>query len=184
MEAENATKRKIAIRPWLQCVILLMVILWLSIRCFSLPVTVTTVYIVRHAEKEGNISAPPLSTAGQARAENLRHVLSDVKLDVVYTTNFIRTQMTAAPVAAAAGVSVLEYQAADTQGLVEMILAENIGQTVLVVGYSNTVDDIASGLGTVGLSDLQENQFDRLFVVHCFDKVPHLDQLRYGVETP
>ena len=86
--------------------------------------------------------------------------------------------------AAVAGVTPEQYQASDTQGVVDTILTNHAGGRVLVVGHSNTVDDIASGLGATGLSDLGEDQFDRLFVVHRLANVAHLDQLRYGVETP
>ncbi len=86
--------------------------------------------------------------------------------------------------AVAAGVTTQQYQATETQSVVDTILADHIGDPVLVVGHTSTVDDIAAGLGATGLSDLNEDQFDRLFVVHRFANVAHLDQLRYGAETP
>lgn len=147
-------------------------------------VQTTTIYIVRHAEKVDNTANPPLSAAGQARAQELVHVLGDDDFDAVFVTNFIRTQETGAPLAAAKGIEAEQYQAIDTQGVVDTILADHIGGRVLVVGHSNTVDDIAAGLGATGMSDLAEDRFDRLLVVHRFGDVAHIDQLRYGAETP
>lgn len=175
---------KIDRRPWIVSGVLVIAVIWIWFSCFLWPAEITTVYIVRHAEKVDNSANPPLSAAGQARAEELAHVLGDEGIDAVFVTNFTRTQQTGAPVAAVAGVTPEQYQASDTQGVVDTILTNHAGGRVLVVGHSNTVDDIASGLGATGLSDLGEDQFDRLFVVHRLENVAHLDQLRYGVETP
>lgn len=172
-------------RPWLLAAVaviaLLVVVLW----CWFWPPKVTTVYIVRHAEKAAvGGDDPPLSAAGQARAEELAHVLADEGLDAVFVSNFLRTQQTGAPAATAAGVAPEEYPAADTRALVDTILGDHAGERILVVGHSNTVDDIAARLGASGLSDLAENQYDRLFVVHRVSGIAHLDRLRYGAETP
>lgn len=175
---------KIDRRPWLVAALLLVVVVWILIRCFWLPIRITTVYIVRHAEKAGGGADPPLSAAGQARAQELAHVLGDEGIDAVFVTQLIRTQQTGAPLAAAVGVAAQQYPAADAAGLVATILAGHAGERVLVVGHSNTVDDVAAALGAGGLSDLAEDQFDRLFVVHRFSSVAHLDRLRYGVATP
>lgn len=171
-------------RPWIIVGVLIIIIIWGWYRCFFLPVEITTVFIVRHAEKAAGGSNPPLSAAGQARAAELARVLTDEGIDAVFVTEFIRTQQTGAPTAAAAGVAAQQYPATDAQGLADTIIANESGGRILVVGHSNTVDDIASALGANGLSDLDEDQFDRLFVVHRFVGSAHLDQLRYGAETP
>ena len=64
------------------------------------------------------------------------------------------------------------------------ILAAHTGARVLVVAHSNTVDDIAAALGVAGVAELDEQQFDRLFVIHRFATLAHIDRLRYGSETP
>jgi broad specificity phosphatase PhoE len=147
-------------------------------------VQTTTVYVVRHAEKADNTANPPLSAAGQARAQELARVLGDDEIDAIFVTSFIRTQQTGAPVAAANGIQVEQYPAGNAQSVVDTILADHVGDRVLVVGHSNTVDDIAAGLGAGGLSDLGEDQFDRLFVIHRLGNVTHLDRLRFGAEAP
>ena len=83
-----------------------------------------------------------------------------------------------------AGISVIQYSASTPQDVVDTILANHAGNKILVIAHSNTVDDIATGLGVSGVSELAESQFDRLFVVHRFGPTSHLNQLRYGAETP
>ena len=173
---------KIGRRPWIIAGILVVAVVLIGTAVSSGRLEITTVYIVRHAEKADNSANPPLSAVGQARAEELAHVLGDEGIDAVFVTKFTRTQQTGAPVAARAGVTPERYSG--TQSVVDAILADHIGDRVLVVGHSNTVDDIAAGLGAAGLSDLTDEQYDRLFVVHRFGTVAHLDRLRYGAETP
>lgn len=170
--------------PWIITAILVIAVVWILYRCYLWPLEVTTLYIVRHAEKVENGADPPLSAAGQARADELARVLADQQIDAVFVTNFLRTQQTGAPLAAAAGVTPQQYQASDTQGVVNTIITNHPGERVLVVGHSNTVDDIAAGFGVSGLADLPEARFDRLFVVHRFADIAVLDQLRYGAATP
>ncbi len=182
---------KIDRRPWILSGILVIAVIWLLFNCFmspvqttTAPVQVTTVYIVRHAEKVDNSADPQLSAAGQERAKELAHVLGDEGIDAVFVTDFIRTRHTGAPVEKAAGVTARLYPANKTQKLIDMILADHVGKRILVVGHSNTVDDIAAGLGATGLSDLADDQYDRLFVVHRFADTAHLDRLRYGRKHP
>ena len=142
---------------------------------------VTTVYVVRHAEKMDASADPELTDAGRARASELARVLADDAVDAVYTTPFLRTRETARPVAEAAGVELTEYDPRDSAALAEAVLARHAGGRVVVVGHSNTVDDLAAAFGAAGLSDLDESEYDHLFVVHRWeDGTAHLDRLRYG----
>lgn len=152
--------------------------------CWWWPHPVTTIYIARHAEKLNNLTDTPISAAGQTRANQLAHVLKDEGIDAVFVTQYMRTQQTGQPTATIAGVSVTQYTAGTPQDVVDAILANHVGKQILVIGHSNTLDDIASGLGAAGVSELAENQFDRLFVVHRMGWSAHLDRLRFGVETP
>jgi len=172
-------------RRWMLSAILVIVVVLFVVPLLPWAATpTTTIYIVRHAEKAGNTANPPLSVAGQARAQELIRVLGDDDFDAVFVTHFTRTQQTGGPLTTFKGLVAQQYQAGDTQSVVDTILADHTGGRVLVVGHSNTVDDIAAALGATGLSDLAEDQFDRLFVVHRFGDVAHIDRLRYGARTP
>ena len=144
----------------------------------------TTVYIVRHAEKIDGVANPSLTDAGQVRADELARIISDDGIDAVYVTGYARTQETGAPTAMLAGIEVTEYPAGDAQFVADQILADHAGGRVLVVGHSNTVDDIARALGATDVSDLTEQQYDPLFVIHRFGEDAHFDRMRYGVPTP
>lgn len=146
----------------------------------SLGDQVTTVYIVRHAEKVDLSADPSLSPIGRQRAADLARTLADEGIDAVFVTQFARTRETGQAVADAAGLTPRAYGAADAAGVAATILAEHAGEEILLVGHSNTVDDLAAALGAEGLSDLDESEYDHLFVVHRFPSGAHLDRLRYG----
>jgi phosphohistidine phosphatase SixA len=164
--------------------ILVVIIIVSWIWCWWWPLQITTVYISRHAEKLNTTSDTPLSPEGEIRALELAHVLKDEGIDAVFATQFLRTQQTGQPTANLAGVNVTQYSASTPQEVVDAILTDHIGNRVLVIGHSNTLDDIAAGLGVSEVPELTESQFDRLYVVHRFGSTTHLDRLRYGVETP
>jgi 2,3-bisphosphoglycerate-dependent phosphoglycerate mutase len=146
----------------------------------------TTVYIVRHADKDGSGGADPaLSPAGLERAQTLAYMLRQDKVKAVFVTSFSRSRQTGEPAALDSGVALQEYS--DPQAVADLILANHEGKRVLVVAHSNTVKVIAArlvgGIG-VALADIPENQFDRFYVVHRIGPKGHLDRLRYGVATP
>lgn len=172
--------------PLVLNVVLIVVVIWFIWRCFLVPFNPTTVYVVRHAEKaDATSSDPTLSPAGQARAQSLAHVLTQAGIDAVYVTQFQRTQMTGAPTAAANTLTAKQYSAADTGPVVADILANHGGQEILLVGHSNTVDDLLDALGVPGQPELAEATFDRLFVVHRLGSdVIRFEVLRYGTPTP
>src|SRR5262245_48983252 len=69
------------------------------------PASATTVYIVRHAEKQGVAADAPLSEAGRTRAKQLAHVLKEAGINVILVTEYQRTQQTAKPLAVANGLT-------------------------------------------------------------------------------
>lgn len=148
--------------------------------------TATTFILVRHGETSGAGSDPVLSTDGQLRADELLRVLKNVPLNAVFATNFIRTQSTALPTATDHGLTVETYGATNLNPLVDGVLENQHGGTVLVVGHSNTTPNLLNLLtGTNDFTQLPESQYDNLYVVSVAEKgratVTHL---KYGVPTP
>ena len=141
----------------------------------------TTVYLVRHAEKAADPGDgdPPLTEAGQARARALALTLADVPLAAVYTTDLKRTRETLAPLAAAQGLEPRVLPAADTARLVEALAATSAGARVLVVGHSNTLPEVLAALGVDGV-DVQHGDYDDLFVLVLGGAAPELARLHYG----
>jgi 2,3-bisphosphoglycerate-dependent phosphoglycerate mutase len=160
---------------------ILVAVVW--IQCFFWPVQITSVYLIRHAEKVNASADPPLAPErGQGRAQTLTHILGKAGISAIFVTPFKRTQQTAAPLAAALGLTPIQYQATDAQGVAATILAGHAAGRVVVIAHSNPVDDVAAALGVQGVAELGELQFDRLFAIHRFANVAHLNRLRYGVE--
>jgi len=148
--------------------------------CFYTPVT--TVLIVRHAEKAATPpDNPPLSTEGQARAATLARVVADANVRAVYATQFARTQQTVQPLATQLGLSVTQQNASDTDALVNDILSNHRGEVVVVAGHSNTIPEIIVRLNGGQIAPVAETEFDKLFVVTVYRwRRAKVIQLRYG----
>jgi broad specificity phosphatase PhoE len=114
-----------------------------------------------YPDRSGSGSNPPLSPAGQIRANLSRDMLQDQELGAVFVTDTLRSTQTGQPTATAKGLTLTTYGAEDSAALVETIRVNHAGQTVLVVAHANTVDDIAGALGMPGVGELADSQFDR-----------------------
>ena len=92
------------------------------------------VVIVRHAEKAANGgNDPDLSSAGRARAEALARILKDSSITAIFTSEFKRTQETAAPAATLIHVTPTVVAAKDTAALVGKL--HQLNGNGLVVGH-------------------------------------------------
>jgi broad specificity phosphatase PhoE len=127
-----------------------------------------TFVVVRHAEKANDGSKdPPLAAAGQVRAQALATSLRDAPLKGVYATAYQRTQMTASPSAQAHGLTVTTYEAKQPAAEFAAKLREQYhAGTILVVGHSNTVPEIAAALCNCMVAPMDENEYDRRMVIH------------------
>ena len=142
-----------------------------------------TVILTRHAEKATTPPKdPPLNKAGNKRAEALATMLADSGVDAIYTTEFQRTQLTAAPLAARIHVKPIVLPANDTGALVKAIRARDSG-VVVVVGHSNTLPEIIAALGGPPLK-IPESEYDNLFVLAVGPAHSSLLRLHYGSSAP
>ncbi len=124
------------------------------------------VFLVRHAERAAISGRVPsdtgLSRAGQERARSLAAALKDAKISAIYTTEFKRTQETAAPVVQSSGVRP-EVVTGDLRRLIAKIKAAR--GNVLVVGHSNTLPQIINALGVRERVAIAESDYDNLFLL-------------------
>ncbi|HEX5131497.1 MAG TPA: phosphoglycerate mutase family protein [Candidatus Krumholzibacteria bacterium] len=141
----------------------------------------TTLLVVRHADRQGSDDA--LTDAGRERAQVLAHVASQAAVTAIYHSDTERTRLTAAPLAAQLGITPVVLPGKDIDGLLRDILANHCGETVLVVGHSNTVPLIIKAAGGPSLPDLDETAYDDLFVVTVHPGAPGFVHLRYGAAT-
>lgn len=170
--------------PILFLVLVVIVAWWCLWPCWFRPET-TTVLLVRHAEK-GSFppSDPELTTAGEARAADLAHVARDAGVTAIFVTNTNRTQRTAQDLASLLGLTP-EIPAGSLEDLAALILSDHRGETVLVVGHSNTVPGIIEALGGEAVPEITEDEFDRFFVVTipCCGRRATV-KLQYGEPSP
>ena len=110
----------------------------------ALPAAAQEIILVRHAEK-GSEPDPGLTPDGQARAQELAKLLKATPPVMILTSPARRTQETAAPAAAQAGITaeVVPIPPGDmpahVKQLAEKLSALKPGQVALVVGHSNSV---------------------------------------------
>jgi broad specificity phosphatase PhoE len=163
--------------------------LGLIVSGFSFPEeqdSITTLFLVRHAEKDGTVwEDPGLTPAGTTRADELAYILKHVKLDAIYSTPFARTELTVQPTAEEKGLEVKLYKPNDKEFL-NNVLDEHPGGTVLIVGHSNTIPRLANQLaGQVDFDDLDDATYDNLFIasVPSEGKAVVL-RMRFGTHTP
>ncbi len=147
----------------------------------------TTVILVRHAEKGPEARDPSLSPEGRERASTLAHVLGEVDVAAIYSTQFTRTLQTAEPAARRLGMAVTIVSAGATyvQEMVRIIRADHVGQVVVVVSHSNTVPAIIGELGAGPAPTIRDDEYDDLYIVTLTaDGDANLLALRYGRESP
>ena len=130
----------------------------------------TVVFVVRHAERAGDPSGDPgLTPAGEARAQALAAALADAKVNALITTQYRRTQLTAAPLTQPLGLTPTIVRASGPMAAHIQAIADAVralpGRTILVVGHSNTVPHIVTALGGPRLEDFCDNAYDDLFTI-------------------
>jgi phosphohistidine phosphatase SixA len=147
----------------------------------------STVYIVRHAQKAKDVKGddnPPLTEAGQKRAQDLAKLLQNKDIKRIYVSEFTRSQQTAAPIVKALNIRptvVAKDKTADLNSRVK----SGTGNA-LVVGHSDTIPDIIAGLapGTIAKDELKNllTKYDNLFVV-TLGNPPSLSRETYPTQS-
>jgi broad specificity phosphatase PhoE len=170
------TMKRSTHRAWL--------ILGLTVLAIALPATCQiTVILSRHAEKAASPPKdPPLSSAGEKRANLLASMLADAGVDAIYVTELQRTQQSAAPLAARTHVKPTMIPADDTDQLIKAIRGRQSG-VVVVIGHSNKLPAIIAGLGGPKVT-IPETEYDNLFVLTVGATQSSLLRMHYGSTIP
>jgi phosphohistidine phosphatase SixA len=160
------------------------VIVFAYFATFSRPVT--TVILVRHAEKktEPNNQDPDLAPEGLERAQEIARVFANTGINAIYATQFKRTQQTVKPLSDRTGVPVTLVEASQPDELAKQIQTTLRGQTIFIAGHNNTVPAIASTLSGENFPVIPESEYDNLFIVtiYRFGKAKVI-KLKYGKES-
>jgi len=143
----------------------------------------TLVFLVRHAERadDGGMAPeedPPLSEAGQERAEELARILKDAEITHVHASDYVRTRETAAPVATANGLALSIYDPRAPESFAAELRATP-GRH-LVVGHSNTLPELVAALGGDPHGEIESMEYDRLYVLSVGERAVRTVLLRFG----
>ncbi len=144
----------------------------------------TTLLVVRHGDRAGAMDA--LNPPGTVRAHALVHVGEHASVKAVYHSDTARTRDTAAPIATALNLVPTERPANDVSALLDEIFDAHRGETVLVVGHSNTVPEIIAAAGGPRVPAISDDEFDKLFVLSacgCWFPSATLVTLQYGAPS-
>jgi phosphohistidine phosphatase SixA len=146
----------------------------------------TTYYVVRHAEKLNNTQDPPLNDAGFARAKVLSDTLRNKNINMIFTSELIRTKQTAEPTARRLEITPVIVQASETGELVNR-LKRLKGKNILVVRHSNELQQIVNALSPNDTIQPVNHEYNLLFVVKKKDVLGQkkyvLSRLTYGASA-
>jgi len=124
-------------------------------------------YFIRHAEKDRSDPTnknPSLTIQGLERANKWAVFFKDKNIAAVYSTNYIRTQQTALPIAKEQNIEIINYT---TKELIsEKFIANNKGKNIVIVGHSNTTPELVNSLlGDKKYEDIADSENNNVFIV-------------------
>jgi len=151
---------------------------------FIVSCNASTYYVVRHAERVNSPSMSadvPLTESGKQRAEALKKTLAKENITQIFSTNYNRTRATVMPIAEERNIRIQLYDPRDTSFVTRL---KKISKAkVLVVGHSNTVDDIVNQLaGTREIpGDLPDSQFGDLYIIRKKGNKTTVEKKHFGL---
>jgi len=132
----------------------------------------TTIWIVRHAEKDTAFATranPDLSAMGKQRALDLAAFLKKEKIAFIYSTDTKRTRQTAEHFTAPLEI----YNPRNLAELAPQLVEKAKGKTVLLIGHSNTVLETIEALGGQRpVKALSDDDYDYIFRVELVPNKP------------
>ena len=152
-------------------------ILILIIFSFSIEASIgqtdngTTLIFIRHAEKMQNEDPnPQLTEKGILQARHLVDVLKNVNIDAIYSTKTKRTFSTVAPISNTRKLDVVVYDAKTVD--VKQLASVYQGQTILIVGHSNSTPKLVNSLlGVDKYPPIEDNDYTNLYIVNVVNGV-------------
>lgn len=146
------------------------------------------IFALRHADR---IPEPvdALSDTGKVRAELLARMLAKSGIRNAYCSSAKRTQDTIEPLKALLGgaLTVHKFKLSSNnheQEIVTAVRALPADSTAVVIGHSNTIGTIINFLTNKAIDPIEDNEFDKLFVVSIPAGSPSVTLLKYGEPTP
>ncbi|MCP4727518.1 MAG: histidine phosphatase family protein [bacterium] len=174
---------------------LLIIILFSALPSFlySQEHNITTVILVRHAEKESDgTNDPALTSEGMERAQDLAYLMNSIELDAIFHTQYKRTKMTVEPTANSKAIQmqmIPSLKPADLKNFTDKMLADYEGRRVLIASHSNIVPALiklikGDEVNYRTLKFIHDKIYDDIFVVYFNDREnATVLNLKYGKRT-
>lgn len=138
-----------------------------------------TIILLRHAEKDVSPSAdkvnPDLTPEGKQRAQNLVKKINKYKATAIYSTDYIRTKLTVAPLGEKRKLTVQIYDPRKLNELADMIMQGKF-KSVVVVGHNTTTPALANLLiKQEKYKTLDETEYKKIWIIKIKknDNKPH-----------
>ena len=132
--------------------------------------SLTTLIIVRHAEKDSTGTDPPLSGTGKRRAAYLGEMLRESEISALIASPRLRTIETLAPIAASRTLPVTVIPLdkgvrAHVAELIDTVLIRYAGLTALVASHSDVIPILLRTLGVTDNITIGDDEYDNVFIV-------------------
>ena len=125
---------------------------------------ITTIYLIRHAEKADASKDTELSEAGKARAEKWKDYFLDKNIEAIYSTNYKRTLNTVKPFAKHINLNIEIYGSQEMD--LDALAKTSKYKTLLIVGHSNRLPKYINTLiGNDTYPDINEEEFGTLYTI-------------------
>lgn len=147
---------------------------------------VTTIYLVRHAEKTINDSIvydkddPPLTDEGLKRAVKLRELFSQDDISAIFSTAYQRNIQTVEPLSKSKQLSIQHYEWDSWQPMINKIVNERAGKASIVCGHSNNLLPMIGHLGgKKPIDSLGHEEYDKIFKVQLRSDTTEVELIVY-----
>jgi broad specificity phosphatase PhoE len=138
--------------------------------CSETPQGSTVVVVVRHADKDTiPKDDPPLTADGIVRSQALASALEHAGVQVVITTQLVRSQQTGRPFEGKSGLTMVTIprgkNIAQHAALIAAEVRRHLGKTVLVIGHGETVGPIIVALGGPRIAEVCAGEYSNLYTL-------------------
>ena len=120
-------------------------------------------YLFRHAEKVADVKDPGLTGEGKARARYLVEFFKDKGVTHIFSSDYIRTRETVAPLSEATGIPVVIYDPRDLEGFASQL--RELEGVIVISGHSNTTPELTALISGKATEPMDESEYGRLYQV-------------------
>jgi phosphohistidine phosphatase SixA len=144
-----------------------------------------TVFLLRHAERSGPNLEDPITSAGRERAELVARMFREAGVSRIYTSEFLRTRQTAAPLSKLLGIEAIVVKGGDAKAVVEALSSVPAGTAAVAVRHSGEIERTVELLNaSLKIPKIEETEYDRLLILTFQNgKLTGVRTLRYGAAT-